>query len=113
MLSSEEPPHSRCHQVEVSREDLSRSSDRPRVAEAPMEMLIAMALLSAVALLAVRFGHDSRDGYESKERSLASYGMTWADTHAASATIDPRPADPVEEPQVILPVPLDPKPAAA
>ncbi len=78
-----------------------------------MEMLIAIALLAAVALLASRFGHDSRDGFESKERNLASYGMTWDDIHPATATHESRPASRVVEPDQILPVPLESKPAAA
>ncbi len=78
-----------------------------------MEMLIAIALLAAVALLASRCGHDSRDGFESKERNLASYGMTWDDIHAATATNDSRPASRPVEPDQMLPIPLEPEPAAA
>ncbi len=78
-----------------------------------MEMLIAIALLAGVALLASRFGHDSRDGFESKERNLASYGMTWDDIHVATATHEFPPASRLMEPDQMLPVPLEPKPAAA
>ncbi|MDP9356357.1 MAG: hypothetical protein M3R02_13940 [Chloroflexota bacterium] len=78
-----------------------------------MEMLIAIALLAAVALLASRFGHDSRDELDSKERNLASYGVTWADIPTVTPTRESGPASRHEESGLLLSVPLDPEPAAA
>lgn len=78
-----------------------------------MEVLIAIGVLAFVALLASRFGHDSRDGFESKERSLAGYGMTWTDLHDPVADRGTSAASQAPEPNLVLPVPVDPKPVAA
>ena len=47
-------------------------------------VVLVVALLLVLALLAVRYGHDSRDGLPSKERDLATYGVTWRDLTARS-----------------------------
>ncbi len=44
-----------------------------------MELLIAVVVLVAFAVLAVRAGHDSRDVLSTPERELARLGMTWDD----------------------------------
>ena len=54
-----------------------------------MEVLVTIAALAAFAWLAARFGHDSRDGFRSKEQSLASYGVTWTRTHAPTGIANP------------------------
>lgn len=62
-----------------------------------MEFIIVVAIL-VVAILAVRFGHDSRESVRSKEHELARHGVSWVDCTADSA--DPRtPAEtPVHSP---------------
>lgn len=42
-----------------------------------MELLISVLLLILLAVLAVRFGYDSREGIQSKEAELARLGMNW------------------------------------
>ena len=42
-----------------------------------MELLIGFGILGVLAVLALLFGHDSRDGYSTKERDLAALGMRW------------------------------------
>ena len=42
-----------------------------------MELILAIAGLVIFAVLAVRYGYDSREGIYSKEQELASYGLTW------------------------------------
>ena len=42
-----------------------------------IEGLIVLALFVALAILAVRYGADSRDGIRSREHDLALRGMTW------------------------------------
>ena len=42
------------------------------------ELLVVIDLV-AVWVLAVRYGHDSRDVARSKEQDLASYGIVWDD----------------------------------
>ncbi|HEV2106965.1 MAG TPA: hypothetical protein VGR16_01735 [Thermomicrobiales bacterium] len=44
-----------------------------------MEFIVAIGVLGLLAILAVRFGHDSRELPRSKEHELASLGMTWAE----------------------------------
>ena len=45
-----------------------------------MATMIGMTLLLlALAVLAVRYGYDSRAGLRSAEHRLASYGYAWAD----------------------------------
>ncbi len=44
-----------------------------------MEAIVAVAVLGVVGVLAVRFGADSRDGLGSKDRELATHGVTWAE----------------------------------
>ncbi len=78
-----------------------------------MEMLIAIALLAAVALLAARFGHDSRDSLESKEWNLAAHGMTWSDLHAPVRVSETSSVSQIEDVEAVLPVHLEREPAAA
>ena len=42
-----------------------------------MEPLIALGLLCALAVLAARWGVDSRESLASKEEQLAALGVTW------------------------------------
>lgn len=42
-----------------------------------MEFLIGFAILGVLAVLALLFGHDSRDGYVTKEHDLARLGIRW------------------------------------
>jgi hypothetical protein len=42
-----------------------------------MEALIALAVLGLVGALALRFGHDSRDGFSSQEQTIAASEMVW------------------------------------
>jgi hypothetical protein len=42
-----------------------------------MELLFSVFLLIGFALLAVRYGYDSRDTIHSKEEELACFGMAW------------------------------------
>ena len=44
-----------------------------------MEALIAVASLVLLAILAARFGHDSRPTLRTKEQDLGARGMTWRD----------------------------------
>jgi hypothetical protein len=50
-----------------------------------MEVIVAIGVLVLLALLAVRFGHDSRELPRSREHELASLGMTWAEVVPAPA----------------------------
>jgi hypothetical protein len=43
----------------------------------PMELLGICIALAVLALLALRYGYDSRPGIQSKEEELAWFGMTW------------------------------------
>jgi hypothetical protein len=42
-----------------------------------MEVLVVVALLCALAVLAARWGVDSRESLRSKEEELAALGLTW------------------------------------
>jgi len=42
-----------------------------------MELLLCVGLLITLAVLALRYGHDSRDTIHSKEQQLACFGMAW------------------------------------
>lgn len=42
-----------------------------------MELLFSVISLIVLGLLAVRYGHDSRDTIPSKEQQLACFGMAW------------------------------------
>ncbi len=42
-------------------------------------LLIITVLCLAFGILAARYGHDSREGFGSKEAEFAAYGMTWQD----------------------------------
>jgi hypothetical protein len=42
-----------------------------------MELLLSVVALIVLAVLAMRYGHDSRTGIQSKEHQLACFGMTW------------------------------------
>jgi hypothetical protein len=44
-----------------------------------MELLLLLALLLLLDLLALRYGHDSRDRLRSDEERLAASGITWND----------------------------------
>jgi hypothetical protein len=73
-----------------------------------MELLIIVALLVALALLALRFGADSRDRPRGHEESQAAFGLTWAGGPAGAPPDPPTvqslspdcatPADPVVGP---------------
>lgn len=82
-----------------------------------MELLIAVFAIAALGPLAIRFGHDSRDGYRSREHQLASYGVTWDErAHQAqlAAQVEaarPRPEPPARTTRAT--VPAGPRPAVA
>ena len=57
-----------------------------------MEAIVAVALLAVVGVLAVRFGADSRDGLGSKDRELATHGVTWAERVGGGAPARDLPA---------------------
>jgi hypothetical protein len=42
-----------------------------------MDLLFSTLILIVLAILAVRFGYDSRDGFQSNEEQLARLGMSW------------------------------------
>lgn len=42
-----------------------------------MEALLILSLFVALALLAARFGHDSREKLASREEALAHQGFAW------------------------------------
>jgi len=42
-----------------------------------MELLFSVLMLIVFAVLAVRYGYDSREGMQSKEHELACFGMQW------------------------------------
>jgi hypothetical protein len=42
-----------------------------------MEILLVVGGLLGLAILAMRFGYDSRDGVRSEEQVLATFGFTW------------------------------------
>jgi hypothetical protein len=42
-----------------------------------MELLFSVVVLIVFAVLAVRYGHDSREVIQSKEAQLAWFGMQW------------------------------------
>ncbi len=44
-----------------------------------MEAILILVLFVGLAFLSIRYGHDSRDGFGSKEQELASYGVTWSE----------------------------------
>ena len=54
-----------------------------------MEVLVTIAALATFAWLAARFGHDSRDGFHSKEQSLTSYDGPWRATNAPTGIPNP------------------------
>lgn len=60
-----------------------------------MELLIAVLGLVALAVLAVRYGHDSRDGLMTEERELARRGVTWDDLATGPVNGSGRPSEPV------------------
>jgi hypothetical protein len=49
-----------------------------------VEMLLVLGLLSALALAAVGWGHDSRPTLRSKEWEQAALGVRWADGAGAA-----------------------------
>jgi hypothetical protein len=63
---------------------MNARSLRRGLAGGVMELIIAIMLLVALASLALRYGHDSRDGFPSKERDLARFGLRWTDAAPAS-----------------------------
>lgn len=50
-----------------------------------MEFLIGFAVLGVLAVLAMMFGHDSRDGYRTREHDLARFGVRWERTATGDA----------------------------
>ena len=53
---------------------------RPDLEKTSMEalmMLVAVAALVLLAVAAMRYGVDSRDGFPTKERELAGRGLVW------------------------------------
>ena len=42
-----------------------------------MEVLVITVGFILLALLALRYGYDSRSNFQSKEQELASFGMVW------------------------------------
>lgn len=44
-----------------------------------MEVFFAFTALVVFAIVALRFGRDSREGFRSSEHELAGYGVTWDD----------------------------------
>jgi hypothetical protein len=42
-----------------------------------MEAFLILGLLASLAVLAVRFGHDSRDRFSSHEERLSAHGFAW------------------------------------
>ncbi len=44
-----------------------------------MELIVFVLLLIGLGVLAALFGHDSRDGFQSRERSLADWVTIRAD----------------------------------
>lgn len=40
-------------------------------------LTVALVMLVLLDVLAIRFGHDSRDGLRTKEHELAMHGLTW------------------------------------
>jgi len=44
---------------------------------AHMQILLIVGGLSALIILALRYGYDSRDGLRSEEQTLATFGFTW------------------------------------
>ena len=53
--------------------------------ELVMEALLIIGLLLALAILAARFGHDSREHIASQEELLAQRGLTWAGSSRRSS----------------------------
>ena len=52
-----------------------------------MEFLLVVGGLIGLVMLAIRFGHDSRDALNSAEQLQAALGMTW-DGHPAGVARD-------------------------
>jgi hypothetical protein len=50
-----------------------------------MEALLIVGLLLALAILAARFGHDSREHIASQEELLAQRGLAWAGSSRRSS----------------------------
>ena len=60
-----------------------------------MEILVIVSFFIGLAILAPRFGHDSRDRLASDEDGMAARGFAWgdeADPHAAAPRVAARPA---------------------
>jgi hypothetical protein len=45
-------------------------------------LVVALAALILLAVTSLRFGVDSREGFESKERDLAARGLVWTTSAA-------------------------------
>jgi hypothetical protein len=59
-----------------------------------MELLVAVSFFIGLAILAPRFGHDSRSRLRSAEEHLAASGVTWeTDELSAERTPGRAPAD--------------------
>ena len=60
-----------------------------------MELLVILSLFIGLAILAVRYGYDSRDRLRSAEELLGTQGLAWgsrADPNAATSHLIGRPA---------------------
>ncbi len=60
-----------------------------------MELLVILSLFIGLAILAVRYGYDSRDRLRSAEDILGAQGLAWgsqADPSAATSRLIGRPA---------------------
>jgi len=67
-----------------------------------MEIILVLSLAIGLAILASRYGHDSRDRFYSEEELRAAQGFTWrseATRHAASPPAAPRLAAPSRLPR--------------
>src|SRR5260370_35192956 len=63
--------------------------------EATVELLVILRLFIGLAILAVRYGYDSRDRLRSAEELLGAQGLAWgsqADPNAATKHLIVRPA---------------------
>jgi hypothetical protein len=50
-----------------------------------VDLIVFVAVLSCVAVLAMRFGYDSRMPAPSKEHDLANFGLSWQDQPGTTA----------------------------
>jgi hypothetical protein len=64
-----------------------------------MELLIIVALLVALALLAMRFGADSRDRTRAGEEDFAALGLAWDGSPTGERPANGRPTPTVARPR--------------